>query len=116
MADTLAAEDVTSLVVVATPEELPLTEAAEVMGAADEAGLTPVRMLVLNRVLQSAGFDDLPVEMGPTRDAAALQLEVEAAQAPHLAAAGAAHRLPLLLGTHRPVDVSRTLADRLESP
>jgi anion-transporting ArsA/GET3 family ATPase len=116
MAATLADPEATSLVVVATPEELPLTEAGEVLAAADEAGITPNRSLVLNRVLQPGGFIDLPPIPGPAREAAALQLEVEAAQSIRITQAGADQLLPLLLGSHRPSDVSSALAARLEAP
>ena len=116
MAATLADAAVTSLVVVATPEELPLTEAAEVIAAADDAGISPTRSLVLNRVLEPAGFTQPPTAPGPARDAARLQLEIARAQTAHIDTVGADHLLPLLLGRHRPAEVATVLAAHLETP
>jgi anion-transporting ArsA/GET3 family ATPase len=116
MGATLADPEITSLVIVATPEELPLTEAEEVMAAADDAGITSRRFLVLNRVVQPAGFTEPPPTEGPVRDAAILQLAVETAQARHIEEARADHLLPLLFGSQRPADVSSTLAAHLEQP
>lgn len=114
MAHTLADPDVTGLVIVATPEELALTEAEQVDTAATVAGMSSARRLVLNRVLQAPGFSTLPRQRGPRREAAALHLEVLASQTALAPTAEAGAVLPLLFGTHSPTEVSVTLAGHLE--
>lgn len=114
MEATLADPAATSLVVVSTPEDLALTEATEVLDAADSAGVSPSRVIILNRVLPTPAFDSLPSEPGPRLEAARLHSEMHAAQRSVAADVEAGASLPLLFGTHSPTDVSKTLAAELE--
>lgn len=113
MAQTLGDPAITGLVVVATPEELPLTEAAEVDASATRAGISPARLLVLNRVVDAPGFDSAPVERGARREAALLHLDVVRTQRQFLDRDPDATRLPLLFGSHGPVEISTELASRM---
>lgn len=113
MASSFGDPSVTGLVIVSTPEELALTEASEVADAAEAAGISPTRELVVNRVVPPASFTEPPPAPGPGHDAAVLQLDVQAAQRQLLSNAGASLTLPLLFGTHGPAEVSARLADLL---
>ena len=105
----------TGIVVVATPEELALAEAEEVLRAADAAGATESRQLVVNRVLPDPGFDEAPPSAGPRREAATLHLEVRASQQRLLSGHSDALTLPLLFGIRRPTATSTRLAELLEA-
>lgn len=113
VAATLADPSFTQLVVVAAPEELPLTEADEINEVADATGISSSRRLVLNRVLSPPPFAAAPARPGPLRDAALLHLAVVAAQRRAAERHTPDVELPLLLGSHSPVDVSTHLASLL---
>jgi anion-transporting ArsA/GET3 family ATPase len=118
MRKVLADRDATGLVVVATPEELPLAEARETIDAASAEGLVDVAAVVANRVLPDLAVDRASLAgepPGPRRDAALLHLDVAARQEPPLAALQPDHRLPLLFGIRTPGEVAIRLADLWES-
>lgn len=106
---TLSDPQITQLVVVATPEELALAEAAAVQAAADASGIAPNRRLIINRMLPEPGFGQPPDRVGPMRDAAILHLDVRRAQVAAIEGLDVAIALPLLFGAHRPVDLSHAL-------
>lgn len=110
VAATLADPSFTQLVVVAAPEELPLTEADEINEVADTTGISSSRRLIVNRVLSPPPFTAAPASPGTRRDAALLHLAVVAAQRRALEGYTSDAELPLLLGSHSPVDVSIRLA------
>jgi len=114
----LADADATGLVVLATPEELPLAEARETIEAAAEEDLIDVAAVVANRVLPHLAVDRATLATEPPgarRDAALLHLDVAAGQEARLDALQPDHRLPLLFGIRTPGEVAIRLADLWES-
>ena len=113
----LADEAGTGIVVAATPEELPVAEAAETIAALSEEGLAAVAAVVANRVLPELRIDrgQLDAEPpGPRRDAALLHLDIAAGQRRHMAGLHPDHVLPLLFGIRTPGEVASRLADLWE--
>ncbi|MFH1104199.1 MAG: ArsA-related P-loop ATPase [Actinomycetota bacterium] len=107
----------TGIVVAATPEELPVAEAAETIAALSEEGLAAVAAVVANRVLPELRIDRglLDAEPpGPRRDAALLHLDIAAGQRRHVAGLHPDHILPLLFGIRTPGEVASRLADLWE--
>ena len=100
----------TQIVVVATPDELAVAEAAAVLAGADQLGLTSSRRLVANRVLQDPGFTAPPGRDGAAGAAAVLHLGLRSEQQAILDRFRADTLLPLLFGTHRPEAVAAALA------
>jgi anion-transporting ArsA/GET3 family ATPase len=111
---TLGDASVTQLVVVATAEELALVEADAVNSSADSVGISTCRRLIINRVLTEPGFDTPPAGGTARHDAAVLHLEVVRSQQLALAGRRTDLQLPLVFGTHRPVDLSEHLSSLLE--
>jgi len=112
---TLADPARVGIVVVATPAELAFSEAGTFIELAAESGLTPAISLVVNRVLSSPGFTSVPLEPGPSSDAARLHLELLSAQERLLPPAPVAERLDFIFGSDDPVLVADCLADGLAS-
>ncbi len=113
----LADPEATGLVILATPEELPVTEAAETIAAVAGEDLVDVAAVVANRVLPHLAIAPASLAAepaGPRRDAAALHLEVADRQATRLGLLRADHRLPLLFGIRTPGEVAIRLADLWE--
>lgn len=109
----------TGIVLTATPEELPVTEAVETGAILREEGLADVVAVVANRVLPALVVDRALVEAeppGPRRDAALLHLDVANRQGLQLAALRPDHALPLLFGIRTPGEVASRLADLWDSP
>ncbi len=106
----------TEIVIVATPDELAVAEARAVVLGADRHRLTAARRFVVNRVLEDPGFTALPPHDGPAAQAAALHLRLRSEQQAVLEQFPATTSLPLLLGLHRPAEVSGLLARAIASP
>jgi anion-transporting ArsA/GET3 family ATPase len=111
----LADGAITSLIAVATPTELALTEAAEFSAASEQMGLAgPVRT-IHNRVIGEPGFTDPPPEPGPHREAAVLTLQLLARQVELLGATAAADAsLPLFHGAE-PAELRHAMAEVLSA-
>lgn len=110
MAATLRA--IGGLVVVATPEELPVMEARELLAEVAD-GVIPVAAVVANRVVEDVGVTAAAAaaERDLVRRAAARHdLAIRDRQAGHLDTLGPDRRLPLLFGVHRPAEVASRLA------
>lgn len=105
----------TGVVVVATPEELPVTEAVafrEEMAARPE-----VMAVIANKVLPEAGFDVAAIEglaPGPPLDAARFHLALAAAQQRHLDELRPDRTVPYLFGMHTPDETAARIADLWE--
>lgn len=112
---TLQDDEQSGLVLVATPDELALTEAKGVIDTANQLGLTSLRIRVANRVLEDPGFAVPPDADTASAVAARLHLELRAEQQRLLTTFPAAVRLPLLLGPRTSVEVSAALAGHLSS-
>lgn len=116
--ETLKDDEVTSIRLVTTPAELPTVEALEAIATIREDGLGPEPTVLFNRMLGMSGMHQVDLEPlgdGPLREAATLQLDLEAEQvywAGELAHQGA---LPYLFGVFTPGEVAEQLADRLGS-
>jgi anion-transporting ArsA/GET3 family ATPase len=107
LAETLADPEHTGVVVVATPEELPVLEAIDFTAAS--ATVIPGVAVVANRVLP-----ELPEVAGLTGVAAEADLHhrlLAAAQQPHLARLSPTNRIPLLFGMHTPAETAARIAD-----
>jgi anion-transporting ArsA/GET3 family ATPase len=124
MQERLADPAATELIVLATPEELPVEETREALaelGGLEESPPISVSTVVCNRVLSDPGFGpaDIPSDASPpVRGAARLHLELRAAQSSWKADLDPAVELPFLLGVRTPAEVAARLADLwpLESP
>ncbi|OFW66662.1 MAG: hypothetical protein A2Z12_08525 [Actinobacteria bacterium RBG_16_68_21] len=113
----LADHQATGVILVATPEELPVAEATETATALRGERLAEVVAIVANRVLPALEVDPAVVEREPPgarRDAAVLHLEVAAGQRRMLAELDADHSFPLLFGMRTPGEVASRLADMWE--
>lgn len=105
----------TGLVLVSTPEELPVVETNE---SIEEIGrYTEVLAVVANRVLSPLGvseetLSDLPP--GPHRDAGALHRSLHSDQRRWIGELPAGPVVPYLFGVHTPAEVGVLVADELE--
>lgn len=109
--------DHTGVVIVATPEELPVIEAAAFR---DEiATRVAVTAVVANKVLPEAGFTAPAAggsPSGPAGDAARFHAALVEAQQPHLAALRPDRLVPFLFGMHTPDETAARIADVWEAP
>lgn len=115
----LADHTMTGVVVVSTPEELPVAEAAETIEVLAAERLADLASVVANRVLPDLAIPTALIERepaGPRRDAALLHADVWKSQRPRLAALRADHSFPLLFGIRTPGEVASLLADRWGFP
>ena len=115
----LADHTMTGVVVVSTPEELPVAEAAETIEVLAAERLADLASVVANRVLPDLAVPTALIERepaGPRRDAALLHADVWKSQRPRLAALRADHSFPLLFGIRTPGEVASLLADRWGFP
>jgi len=111
-------DEVTSIHLVATPAELPTIETEEAIITIAEEQLAPPPTVIFNRVLVDSGMSmsDLKhLGSGPVRDAATLQLDLEAEQTHWLGELAHTTTLPYLFGVFTPGEVAEQLADRMGS-
>jgi len=113
---TIRNTDLTSIVIVTNPAELPIKETAENLSAfsSEELAMTP--LIAMNRVLPSAGFDAAhlaEIPEGPLRDAALLQTELEAEQEKWIDKLESRWVLPYLRGVLTPSEVALQLSDTI---
>lgn len=111
-------DEVTSIHLVATPSELPAIETREAIAAISDKTLGPEPTVILNRMLPTTGMSKPDLELlgnGSLREAATLQLDLEAEQI--YWANELAHQvaLPYLFGVFTPGEVAEQLADRIGS-
>jgi anion-transporting ArsA/GET3 family ATPase len=113
---TLGDPEVTSVVLVATPAELPVRETNETLEVISAERLCPPPTVVLNRFVDPSGIsasDVAGLPPGSWRDAATLQVSMEADQDAWAARIPHTHRLPFLRGVLTPGEVASRLADSL---
>ncbi len=116
---TMLDERTTSVVLVATPAELPVIETIESIDVIRSDALAPPPMVAMNRVLPPGGIDPARLDElpeGPVRDAARLQTLLEAEQAEWVSVLDAAWSLPFLRGVHTPLEVALQLSDAMGVP
>jgi len=114
MESTLNDPDVSSVIVVANPAELPVNETIEAVEVLTTEHLGPTPTVIMNRVLDASGIDPSQLEElpeGPVREAASLQTHLEADQATWLDAIDFRISLPYLAGVFTPQGVSLQLSD-----
>ena len=102
-------------VVVATAEELPVTEAAAFGVEVEADGTMPLAAKVANKILPEADFGTRAAA-GPEGEAATLHRALVERQTRHLAAFSADHTIPYLFGMHTPDETAERIADRWGSP
>ncbi len=110
----LADPELSGLVLVTIPEELPINETVEALDALAEEPLIDIAAIVANRVLprmevDSATIDGLP--HSPVRYAAELQLTLQQQQAHWLDALADSERFPHLFGLLTPGEVAAQMSD-----
>lgn len=114
MRETLDDPELTRLMIAATPEELPVAETAETLSALKAEGLVGSIGVVANRVLPPLAIPAARIAREPAgarRDAAALHVEVQAAQAVQLDRLRPEMRFPLLFGLRTPGEVASRLSE-----
>lgn len=118
LATTLADPAITSIVLVTTPAELPVRETQEAVATLEAEELCPPPMVVVNRSLDASGLDADAVARLPAdtsvRDAAAMQVTMEAEQERWRDALDHEVTLPFLRGVLTPEEVAVRLADVME--
>lgn len=115
--DTLSDPGTSGLVLITTPEELPVGETAEAIADLEADPRIAVACVAANRVL--APLEAPPVAVaelapGPWRDAALLHTGLRDSQTHWLGRLPAGPRLPFLFGLHTPAEVAAQLADEWE--
>lgn len=113
---TLADPDVTSILLVTTPSELPVRETLETVAILREEALCPEPTVILNRRLPTSGIaadDLLHIPAGSAHDAAALQVALEREQETWEQEIDTDTTLPFLRGVLTPGEVAVLLADEL---
>ncbi|MGI9667962.1 MAG: ArsA family ATPase [Acidimicrobiia bacterium] len=108
--------DVTSIVLVATPAELPVNETNEAIEAIAVEGLSPPPTVVVNRLLPKSGMQKTDLDLlgsGPVFEAAALQVSMETEQESWCNALPHDYTLPFLRGILTPEEVAVQLADAI---
>jgi anion-transporting ArsA/GET3 family ATPase len=106
--------ELTTIVLVTNPAELPIIETSETLAMFASGSLVPDPQIVMNRVLPSAGIesehiDEIPI--GPLRDAALLQTELEAEQSLWIDRLDTRWTLPYLRGVLTPSEIALQLSD-----
>ena len=112
-------EQTTSIRLVATPAELPTLETQEAIEAIQKENLGPEPMVIFNRVLSPSGMRRSDLEdlgVGPLREAATLQLDLETEQDRWADELDHSATLPYLFGVFTPGEVAEQLADRIGLP
>ena len=114
MSRALADPDSVSLILVATPDELPVLETQEALTQLENDPVVHLSSVVANRILPdfsmtSQELNLLPV--GPHREAASHHLAVQEQQSRWLGELPPGPRLPYLFGIHTPGEIAEQLAD-----
>jgi anion-transporting ArsA/GET3 family ATPase len=115
--DTLSDPGTSGLVMITTPEELPVAETAEAIADLDADPRIAITCVAANRVL--APLEASPgavaeLSSSPWRDAALLHAGLRDSQEKWLGRLPAEPRLPFLFGLHTPAEVAAQLADEWE--
>ena len=108
----------TGVVVVATPEDLPVLEARALTADLATSGAVAVEAVIANKVLPDPDFEPADVARtseGARRDAAGLHLALTAQQAEHLRRLAAGHTIPFLFGMRTESETSERIADLWET-
>ncbi len=114
MSSALADSEAVSLVLVATPDELPVLETQAVLERLDAEPVVNLEAVVANRILPELLLDEPDLATlpdGPHREAAEHHLAVLAQQSRWLDELPDGPRLPYLFGIHTPAEVAEQLAD-----
>ncbi len=103
------------LVLVVTPEELPVAETVQALDQLADEPVIDVAGITVNRVLPPLDSIDIAaLPPGPHADAAMLHTQLVAEQASWLASLPRDVELPYLFGLHTPPEVAARLADEWE--
>ena len=116
LAEVLADDSTTKVVLVTNPAELPVLETIEMVAYIDEEKLCPPPTVVMNRMLAAAPFGDKELTNlpnGPLREAAVHQLSMERTQAEWATRLDVDATLPFLRGVLTPGEVAVQLADAI---
>ncbi len=116
--ETITDPEVTKVVLVTTPAELPIIETLESMKIIEQEALCPPPVVVMNRVVQPARLTVASVGKlpeGPFKQAATHQLAIETLQARWQSEISSDVDLPYLMGVLTPGEVALQLADSLAS-
>lgn len=114
---TLSDPATSGLVLVTTPEELPMLETVEALGGLTADQRVDIAAVAANRVLSPLGLSEevvAAVPAGPIRDAGLLHVRLQTGQARWLTELPPGPRLPFLFGLFTPAEVSARLADEWE--
>ncbi len=114
--NTIGDTDLTKIVLVTNPAELPINETRETLEVFASEELVSNPQIVMNRVLPSAGIesadlDEVPI--GPLRDAALLQTELETEQSLWIDRLETRVTLPYLRGVLTPSEIALQLSDAI---
>jgi anion-transporting ArsA/GET3 family ATPase len=112
MAATLQDPELTQLLLVTLPEELPTTETQETISWVEETGAVGQPIVVANRVLEQIGPGDPPA--GPVADMITLHRTLTEEQEKWLAKLPPDLSLPYLFGLFTPAEVAAHISDELE--
>jgi anion-transporting ArsA/GET3 family ATPase len=115
--DTLSDPGTSGLVLITTPEELPIVETAEAIADLDADPRIAITCVAANRVLAPLEASTAAVaelSSSPWRDAGLLHTGLRDSQETWLSRLPAEPRLPFLFGLHTPAEVAAQLADEWE--
>jgi anion-transporting ArsA/GET3 family ATPase len=113
MRDTLRDPDLTELILITLPEELPVTETEETLRWLDKEDVAASPTLIANRVLEELTDPDTPP--GAVGEAARLHRSLWAEQQEWLAKLPTQHSLPYFFGLFTPGEVAAHMADQFEA-
>lgn len=114
MSSALSDPESVSLVLVATPDELPVLETKATLAELEAEPVVSLEAVVANRILPELDLDETTLASlpdGAHREAAEHHLAVLAQQSRWLGELPPGPRLPYLFGIHTPAEVSEQLAD-----
>jgi anion-transporting ArsA/GET3 family ATPase len=114
MQEALTDEQTTGLLLVSTPEELPVLESLETLDALADDTLIPLSGVALNRVLAPIAISEeqlATLPPGPHREAASHHVAVFAAQRQWAESLPHTMSLPYLFGLRTPGEVAEQLSD-----
>lgn len=114
MSGALADPDSVSLILVATPDELPVLETQEALTQLENDPLVHLSSVVANRILPELTMTSQELSLlplGPHREAASHHLAVQEQQSQWLGELPPGPRLPYLFGIHTPGEIAEQLAD-----